>query len=148
MKFFRCGHIRSTDSFPQAVFLIMTSSGVGRPLRAKSSRILSRFYLRLCVTSSRVKRFPSKSVAVQRRVIIVFLFMCIPLIPFGFYSSYQLLIRFSTYGRGCRQARRRGAEGESKRSKEGRKVKGRGEENRRKAFVSVIRREYNYERRG
>jgi hypothetical protein len=64
MKFFRCGHIRSTDSFPQAVFLIMTSSGVGRPLRAKSSRILSRFYLRLCVstrlTSGRVKRFSLK----------------------------------------------------------------------------------------
>lgn len=41
----------------------------------------------------------------------------------------------------------KGAEGESKRSKEGGKVKGEGEENWRKAPVSVTGREYNYERR-
>jgi hypothetical protein len=49
-----------------------------------------------------------------------------PLITFGFCSSYQLLIRFSAHGRGGRQARRQGAEGESKRSKEGGKAKGGG----------------------
>jgi hypothetical protein len=46
-----------------------------------------------------------------------------------------------------RQARRQGAEGESKRSKEGRKVKGGGEGNRRKAPMSVAGREYDCERR-
>ena len=41
----------------------------------------------------------------------------------------------------------KGAEGESKRSKEGGKVKGGDEENRRKAPMSVAGREYDCERR-
>src|SRR5271170_1960024 len=83
---------------------------------------------------------PSQHVAVQRRVMVflglvhmlmtvpnlVFLFMRPSLIPFGFCSSYQLLIRFSAHSRGGRQARRQRAEGESERSKEGRKAKGGG----------------------
>jgi hypothetical protein len=104
---------------------------------------------------------PSQHVAVQRRVMVflglvhmlmtvlnlVFLFMRPPLIPFGFCSSYQLLIRFSAHGRGGRQVRRQGAEGESKRCREGGKAKGGGEGNRRKAPMSVAGREYDCERR-
>jgi hypothetical protein len=78
---------------------------------------------------------------------LVFLFMSPPLISFGFWSSYQLLIRFSAHDRGGRQARRQGAEGESKRSKEGGKAKGGGEGNRRKASMSVAGREFDCKRR-
>jgi hypothetical protein len=62
-----------------------------------------------------------------------------PLTPLGFCLSYQLLIRFSAHGRSGRQARRQGAEGESKRSKDGGKAKGGGEGNRRKAPMSGSR---------
>ena len=100
---------------------------------------------------------PSQHVAVQRRVMVflglvhmlmtvpnlIFLFMRPPLIPFGFCSSYQLLlIKGSAHGRGGRQARRQGAEGESKRSKEGGKANGGGKGNRWKAPMSVAGREY------
>jgi hypothetical protein len=74
---------------------------------------------------------------------LIFLFMRPPLIPFGFCSSYQLLIKVSAHGRGGSQARRQGAEGESKRSKEGGKAKGGGEGNKRKALISVAGREYD-----
>jgi hypothetical protein len=86
------------------------------------------------------KGSPLQHVAVQRRAMVflslvhmlmtvpnlVFLFMRHPLIPFGFCSSYQLLIRFSAYSRGGRQARRQGVEGEFKRSQRRRKGQRRG----------------------
>lgn len=79
------------------------------------------------------KGSPLQHVAVQRRVMVflglfhmlmtdpnlVFLFMCPPPIPFGFRSSYQLMIRLSAHSRGARQAQWQGAEGESKRSQKG-----------------------------
>ena len=48
---------------------------------------------------------------------LVLLFMRLPLIPFDFCLSYQLLTSFSAHGRGGRQARREEAEEESKCSK-------------------------------
>src|SRR2546423_366145 len=78
---------------------------------------------------------------------LILLFKRPPLIPFCFCPSQQLLIRFSAHSRGGRQARRQGAEGESKRSKDGGKAKGGGEGNRRKAPMSVAGREYDCERR-
>ena len=141
MKSFTVGTSGASTPFPRQCFLIMASWGVGRPLRAKSSRILSRFHLRLYVstrfTSGRAKRFSliARSGPAPRHG----LSWSCPhaydgsepcLIPFGVYSSYQLLIRLSTHGRGCRQAEDKGRKEnpsvakKAERSKEGMKRTG------------------------
>jgi hypothetical protein len=109
----------------------MVSSGEGRPFHVKSSRIPSRFHLRLYVsaklTFGRVKR---SSLTARRGLVPrhklswscphaygdsepdLFLYV---------FPSYTLwfLTRFSAHGRGGRQARRQGRKGKSKRSKGG-----------------------------